>query len=500
MCGISFVLSEDTYATGTDKFFRDSLITNQVRGTHSTGVFQITKAGVISTAKRALNASAFIETLDAKSLIEATPRSRATVGHVRHATQGGVSDKNAHPFLVTRPDKTRVVGVHNGTLRGWKDKEGGKDQDVDSAWAFVKFAEEGPFDAFEYFNGAFAFVWYDERYPDHIFMARNDERPLHFLISKDNKTIVGCSELGMLGWLAERNGIEISKKHGGSMFYVAPGYVYKFSLKNIGQFERTEYPKYDPATTIVQKPQTAVVNDTTHRYCGGASNNSVPFPAANSTYRPPLRWEQDARLKYVKSVFKRLRDEDDEASTALDAVHKGPARKDSDDDDTVITGDDLADSLEKALERELKDFKTRKDVETVASLDVWGLCNHKVVERFPAVGRATEAEKTLAEKNGLLGRIIPFNGVVWDDDTAELLGDFTILDAKGKPLTYDAYMRGVTGRLAETKYIKSNTPVPSTIIGLRLAEDSRSYYAVLAPMTDTGSKLLSTQLQQTALS
>lgn len=493
MCGISFVLSEDTYATGTDKFFKDSLIANQVRGLHSTGIFQITKANTITTAKRALNASAFVETVDAKALIDATPRSRATVGHVRHATQGVISDRNAHPFMVTRSDKTRVVGVHNGTLKGWKDKEGGKDQDVDSAWAFVKFAEEGPFDAFEYFNGAFAFVWYDERFPDTLFVARNDDRPLHFLITKDNKTILGASELGMLGWLAERHGIELSKKHGGAMFYVSPGYVYRFSLKNIGEFTREKFPSYDPATTLKTTASTVVVNDTSKRTEGTAST-AVPFlPAANSGYRTTPAYSMEVRLKAVKDIFKGLREEDDEK-----LIKEAAANADSD-NDAIITGDDLNKRLEETLTRELADFEVKKQQKGDA-VDVWGLTNHAVFEKMPAIGRATSAEKERAFKANLLGRIIPFNGVLWDDQTTELLGDFTIIGPNGKPVTYDGFLRGVTGRIADAKYIKTLQPVPATIIGLIPTENNQGEYVVLAPLTDTGSKLLATQLQRTALS
>lgn len=146
MCGlIASLVAPNHQALHTDDWFRESLIASQVRGLDSTGIFQLARNGQVYTAKAAQNASTFIRSNSvARGLIVDACKEPLTVGHVRAATQGGVVDANAHPFKVEREDKSYVVGVHNGTLKGWKDKEGGKDQDVDSAWAFNVFAKEGP--------------------------------------------------------------------------------------------------------------------------------------------------------------------------------------------------------------------------------------------------------------------------------------------------------------------------------------------------------------------
>ena len=71
----------------------------------------------------------------------------AFVGHVRHATAGSVTDDNAHPFVVQ--GKTgEVVGVHNGSLTGWRPTTGTSPHEVDSEWALKLIADKGV-DAFK---------------------------------------------------------------------------------------------------------------------------------------------------------------------------------------------------------------------------------------------------------------------------------------------------------------------------------------------------------------
>lgn len=447
MCGISFVLNSGSYCTNSDDFFKDSLITNQVRGTDSTGVFQLTAGGLIRGFKKAENASSFVDWAEAKTIIRDVPRSPLTVGHVRHATMGSIKEENAHPFIVTRADGTKVVGVHNGTLRGWKNKAGSKDIDVDSAWAFAKLAEEGPIDAFEYFAGAFAFVWYDEQHPGHVFMARNEDRPLHFMLADDGKTMLGASELGMLGWLADRHRFKLSTREGGGLYYIEPNRIYKFSLKDIGKFTEYDMPKYDPHTTIYA-PTPAV------------STLPVPTPynSPTTSYRsshtgPTTPSYMELKLEAVKEALR----------AARKSLNSSPITNEAD----AVTAEDMDSSdqlLENMVRREVAKISRHEDSRVLRAVDVWQLADTELFETMVDEDKATIAEVNGAKGMKVFGRMVPFVPVMWDDDNKELLGEVAIMIGN-QAVEFTGVVRGLTKSVAEEVYIKSLSPFPMTITG-----------------------------------
>ena len=206
MCGIIFAINSDYYSLNLDDWVKDSMLASQVRGTHSAGLFQVDVDGELLWAKDGVTPTDFVRLQEAARIINMSPSSAITVGHVRAATVGTISQENAHPFISERKDGTFVAVVHNGTLQNWRGHKDADQFDVDSQWLAHMLATEGH-DAFEYFTGAFAIVWYDSAHPDHLFMARNKERPLHYMVANDNKTLLGCSELGMLGWLSEKHAL-----------------------------------------------------------------------------------------------------------------------------------------------------------------------------------------------------------------------------------------------------------------------------------------------------
>lgn len=205
MCGIHGIISSKT---GFNKplcdFVRQAFVANSLRGMDSSGMFQIgpTKSSVY-LYKDAVNGSDFVAQSKAEALIRDTDTSLFTVCHVRAKTQGAVNADNAHPFVGWADDGKRIIGVHNGSLYNWKTKDGGKDHEVDSSWAIQKIAEEGQA-IFSELQGAFAIVYWDEESPRKINFVRNNQRPMHFLFSKDGKHMMFASEAGMLVWLADR--------------------------------------------------------------------------------------------------------------------------------------------------------------------------------------------------------------------------------------------------------------------------------------------------------
>jgi hypothetical protein len=479
MCGLVATITKDVYCTNLDDWFKDALIASQLRGVHSTGIFQIGQNKSISTFKKAVNASTFVDLPDARPLILAATRAPITVGHVRHATQGRIVDSNAHPFVFVRDsDKSKVVGVHNGTLQGWKGKKGGDEQDVDSAWAFQKFAEEGPIDAFEYFNGAFAFIWYDTRTPDHLWTCRNDQRPLFYFQTDDTKTLMFASELGMLGWTAERNKF---KNTGHQMYYTEADKIYKFSLKDVGAFETFDKPKYDPATTkVVASTHTNLVP---YRNVGGEYEEyELPFGQGSSRYstagsssttRTTSHYEWDDQ-EYVLGKVKTA------LANARNAIDAGRKASESNLHEKVITTEDLDNSLEAGIKKSIEAFKDTRQ------FDFWALAGDHFIVGAVNDRNATSEEIRRARAIGMYGVAVAYSGVMYDDETGENLGDAFIRtkEPNAQCRQQDCLLRGLSKAAADVKYNDINAVVPCAIIGVTDGINKGDVMFVIAELTD----------------
>lgn len=461
MCGITFVINTDTYTAKLDNFLEDALIASQVRGMHSSGLFQVSSLNTIYTHKKALHASDFISEGSARTILNQATRAPLTVGHVRHATVGEKTDENAHPFLVERTDGSKLVGVHNGTLKNWKTKDGGSDHEVDSSWAFRKLADEG-IDAFKSFNGAFAFVWYDSRTPDVLNCARNAERPLYFMMDETKKTILGASELGMLGWLSERNGFKISKKENQNGFmYFAAGKLYTVNLKDLEDITQEDFPAYDPLTSpevstsswVSSKtntttntrssyfPTTGMYGDDHDWGDGDGRYNSYNYYSRNSS-------SQDSILKGVSKALKKARDEASRSRSPL-----------------LQENDEILKEIEALVQEKVAD-------EAMFSSD-------------PNSASATTGEQELARHMGVYGQIVDFSGVLYDESGCLCLGDIR-LDLNDKT-AHTAEVRGLSAKAAEAAFIQVIQPRVMTIVGAYWFGSDITF--VVSSLTDQARKL-----------
>ena len=258
MCGIFLIVNgakNRSANMGTCSFIKDSFICNTVRGDDSTGLMQLDKKKDMYMWKEPVTGSQFVENTKVQKYIRDVDTTILTVGHNRAATAGVVSQQNAHPFSHTVGTRT-VTGVHNGTLEDWSRATNGKDFKVDSDWAIHTLAREGSVDAFEYFKGAFTFVWYDDSTPNVLNIARNSKRPMYFAYVKDKDIMVAASEPGMLSWLTARNGVDIE----GIIYQTDEDMHYRFDLDNPREFTKealvkVDYTKFNfyQATTVRRK-------------------------------------------------------------------------------------------------------------------------------------------------------------------------------------------------------------------------------------------------------
>lgn len=493
MCGIVFAINKP-FASGTAGFMKDALVTSQVRGMDSTGIFQVDDKGAVTTHKMACNASIFVKNADAEKIIRNTGSSVLTVGHVRAATHGEVSINNAHPFKAFRDDGSYVIGVHNGTLQGWKFKKDATDYQVDSDWAMHMLAEEGA-DAFEYFTGAFAFVWYDSRDPDHLYIAKNKERPLFYMVSRDGRSIIGCSELAMLGWVSGRNGIRTPEKGHEDHFpyYIEDGMIYKFSLKEPGQFTSMKFPAYNPATTIAR----ALPH---HRnYQQGDLYHYSSYPDVGQLYSGMYNddfYEDDIPFELGDRYADRYRTETWEETkmenlltNVKKALHLARWGEEGEVGEEEASGTEPVvvdhDALERAMHQAI--IKNSEGGHALAAQmqerhDLNDLIRKgEMFLTSVNTGSATTGEIQTAKDTGVFGMVVEFEGIEFDDILKTVMGSFTV-DVDGEEVTFDGEIRYMTKNLAKDLYIDKKAL--AIVIGAQLKKGKLDWVILERPNAD----------------
>lgn len=455
MCGIIFAMNSDYYSLNLDDWVKDSLLASQVRGIHSAGMFQVDVDGELLWVKDGVSPTDFVKSQEASRMITMAPSSAITVGHVRAATVGNISQENAHPFIAERDDKTFVAVVHNGTLQNWRGHKDASKFDVDSQWLAHMLATEGH-DAFEYFAGAFAIVWYDSAHPDHLFMARNKERPLYYMVANDDKTILGCSELGMLGWLSEKHGFSLTKEHS-TPYFLEDGKIYKFSTKNIGTFSVVDYPKYVSRSYMSPSvPSTSYAQQNRYGAPWYGSNDddladyydSKNWGDWGSYKRYDSKFEEEAQEELLAGVKRALRDA---RTTKLNLP--------------VVVDTKPIDNIDAPpIEGDAPDFIDCGSV-SLASVNV---------------ASAFYAEREAAKSLKVFGMVVRFSGILHDPATSEMIGTFNHFD-NGEWAEQDAIMRFIPSSRAVKYMGEGGEPQLAAICGVSMG--SGGDMVVLAELT-----------------
>src|SRR5690606_27734200 len=98
--------------------------------------------------------------------------------------------------------------------------------DVDSDWLYYRMAKDGAAKALGECDGAYALVW--TQGDEHIYIAANAERSLHWAKVRGDNCILVASEAAMLYWLASRNSLDIE-----DIQLPDVKYIYKISTKDV---------------------------------------------------------------------------------------------------------------------------------------------------------------------------------------------------------------------------------------------------------------------------
>lgn len=295
MCGIHGFFTGKTRVQDASDYISDSFVAGSLRGMDSSGIAVIsTKEDKIEHSKLPVCGSIFITDKFTKSLIEQSRgEGTITICHTRAATQGGVGYSQAHPFYMDDVEGNmyrEMIGVHNGTLYGWKTHADASKFDVDSEWALNHIFKNGA-KAFEDFTGAYCFVWWDSVEEDTLNFALNDQRPMHIALL-ENGSLAYASEPGMLNWILERNKMKIK----GNILKLMPDYWYKFVAGDLEKYTKKLLPK---------KP-VAVSTYNAGSYGGGPHNRAYDY--------------RSTVMDKVDAIFERIRKENADATPQTNAL------------------------------------------------------------------------------------------------------------------------------------------------------------------------------------
>lgn len=207
MCGLIAMHTTEKlgFLTADKDEFKQMLIVNSLRGAHSTGVAGVAsqKEGKVNIVKSMYNPYSLFsytqtDTFFARMVAEFT----TIIGHGRYATRGAVNAINAHPFV-----EDHITLAHNGVINNFyslKNYTTHKHIEVDSHLIAKLIAEEGAENILPRVEGAYVFIWYDDR-DQTLNIARNAARPLYGIKQKNRNTLTFASEVETLIWNGERN-------------------------------------------------------------------------------------------------------------------------------------------------------------------------------------------------------------------------------------------------------------------------------------------------------
>jgi predicted glutamine amidotransferase len=281
MCGLVGIAGDLSY---NDKDILKTLLTLSIlRGEDSAGVAIVPEDGSTPDIIKTVGTS--FELFGMTKFERFSPfRKKALIGHTRKATIGGINKYTAHPF-----NYEHITGVHNGTLRNWKDLPGDS-LATDSMTMYENFARVGVRETIEALDGAYAAVWWDEE-KGTLNILRNKERSLYYAFCDGFKKIVWASEAWMINVAINRSPYNLDNmaKEGEEPLYVCDVDVDTWFVLKIDRENKEKrvisFLSEEDLKGGVNKPKTY----------------QAPFRGGTyqSSYRSPFDWEKEKveRLK-----------------------------------------------------------------------------------------------------------------------------------------------------------------------------------------------------------
>ena len=397
MCGIVGAIQSTFFSTNIDAFLRDAIVTGAVRGMDSTGMLQVDRKQDTYCHKLAVPGQAFLANPMTQQFVKDSAQCPINVVHHRAATVGHVNATNAHPFSCETPTtnpKTKrphlLVGVHNGSLTNWATKTNAKKYVVDSNWALSRIAEIGN-EAFKEIQGPYCFMWVNTENPKKLFVARNSGRPMHVVFTKNKQEAFFASEAGMLAWLCERNRINTAD----DIMILAADKIYEFDTSGTTiTFTSVDTPK-----------ASAMITTTTSAVAVGGGGGG---------------WLNDEGKKFIDGI-------------KAAANYVAPAIDTKTIDETIAA---IIDDVP----------RDDDDDDKVFNADV-------VPTEWFSDRNATVAEKAEAQKLGMFRELQWFQGITYDSETGEVIGDIDVWTKEHGKVRHTGTLRGCSEARANSQWI-----------------------------------------------
>lgn len=262
MCGLVGIFGKDLTLEDC-KMFYNLLHFDQVRGEDSTGVLStdiLSNVPVYKVFKQKYGVETFINSVSQELRLSVnrhknthTFRAKAVslglinpsllMGHNRAATQGAVTQANAHPF-----EFDNVIGAHNGTLE-WDSLRSFalfRETDSDSKCLFREISDKGIENVYSRARGAMALTFLDKRTKT-FNLIKNYERPL-YIARYTSRVGANPHEYNKLAYASEEGMIRLAFKRNHITSFTKPEkieehHLYSFTLNPITgdlSFTKTE--------------------------------------------------------------------------------------------------------------------------------------------------------------------------------------------------------------------------------------------------------------------